>query len=295
MALQLDQLRAFLAVLEQGTFDAAARQLRVTPSAISQRIKALETSVGGVLLTRSKPATVTEAGAIVQRLARQVALLEADALTELSETVEGSGVRIPIVVNADSLATWMMPALAIMVAEHGVLLEVFREDEAHSIQSLRDGTAIAAVTSSAETVQGCISRELGRMRYRPMASPAFRDRWFPDGPTTTALAHAPVVVFDRKDDLQDQYLRTRSRTLLSPPRHWIPGSNEFVHAVRLGFGWGMLPTLQTRELEASGQLVALDPDFAIDVPLRWQAWNLSSPTLLALTASVEQAAAAHLD
>ena len=41
-------------VVKEGTFDAAARTLHVTPSAVSQRIKALEQRVGRVLVVRSK-------------------------------------------------------------------------------------------------------------------------------------------------------------------------------------------------------------------------------------------------
>ncbi len=52
------QLRALSAAVSEGTFEAAARALHVTPSAISQRIKALETSVGRVLLVRTKPGAV---------------------------------------------------------------------------------------------------------------------------------------------------------------------------------------------------------------------------------------------
>src|SRR5438309_8331653 len=66
------QLEALLAVVAEGTFDAAAHALHVTPSAISQRIRALETRVGRVLLRRSKPVTATPAGASLLQAARQI-------------------------------------------------------------------------------------------------------------------------------------------------------------------------------------------------------------------------------
>ncbi|MCW2624263.1 LysR family transcriptional regulator, partial [Mycobacterium sp.] len=46
------QLAAFAAVIEHGSFDAAAERLHVTPSAVSQRIKTLEQRVGQVLVVR---------------------------------------------------------------------------------------------------------------------------------------------------------------------------------------------------------------------------------------------------
>ena len=83
MALDGEQLAALAAVVETGSFDAAAASLHVTPSAVSQRIKALEQRVGQVLVRRERPCTVTPAGVPLLRLAAQTALLEAEALAEV--------------------------------------------------------------------------------------------------------------------------------------------------------------------------------------------------------------------
>ncbi|MFI7585786.1 LysR family transcriptional regulator ArgP [Spongisporangium articulatum] len=287
MDLQLDQLRALAAVVDEGTFDAAARSLRVTPSAVSQRIKALETAVGRVLLLRTKPARVTESGAAVLRLARELDVLIADTAAGLAADTGAGPLAVPLVVvaNADSLATWMLPALAALGDR--VLLELRREDQAHSAQLLRDGTATAAVTSQAEPVPGCTSTLLGRMRYRPRAAPAFVARWFPDGVDAPSLARAPVVHFDRKDDLQNRYLRSVSGPAATPPEHYVPGSWDFAEALRLGLGWGMLPDLQDT---VPGALVRLDEQAAIDVPLYWQQPKLRTPALDLVAAAVAAAA-----
>ena len=82
MRIDGQQLAAFAAVIELGSFDAAAARLHVTPSAISQRIKALEQRVGQVLVVREKPCSATAAGVPLLRLAAQTALLEAETLAE---------------------------------------------------------------------------------------------------------------------------------------------------------------------------------------------------------------------
>lgn len=296
MDLQSDQLRALVAVIDHGTFDAAAQHLRITPSAVSQRIKALEVGVGRVLVQRIKPVRATESGEVVLRLARQFALLEHDAVSILGgpDPTPDHHVSIPIAVNADSLATWALPALAGIPETHRVCFTLHSEDEGHSAELLRDGTVMAAITSSAEPVQGCTVRRLGRMRYRPMASTAFATRWFPDGATIESLASAPVVVFDDKDDLQDRYLRRRTRRKLSPPRHYVPASADFARAVRLGLGWGMLPDLKGDSGASEGDLVALDPGHSVDVPLYWQQWKLESPLLAVVTEAITSAVAIHL-
>lgn len=290
---RLEHLRTLVAVVDQGTLEAAARALDITPSAVSQRIKSLETDVGRVLLRRTRPATTTESGNVVLRLARQVLLLGSDAQTSLSASQEPAA-RISLVVNADSLATWMLPALAEHSAAHGSLFEIHREDEAHSLELLRNGTAMAAVTSIAAPVQGCNSSRLGSMRYRPMARPEFVQKWFANGVSAETLALAPVVDFDRKDRLQDRYLETMGPQRIDPPRHYVPSSLEFAEAIRLGLGWGMVPTV-AGTLSHDHGLAPLHGDAAIDVPLYWQAWNLHSPTLLSLTATVANTASRLLD
>ncbi len=295
----LAQLRALDAVVAHGTFDAAARALHVTPSAVSQRIKALEAQAGRVLVRRTKPVTATDDGRELLRLARQVSLLVAETEWALAGTGGGAGtprVVLPVAVNADSLATWAVPALAGL--GDGVAVDVRREDQDHSVELLRDGEVMAAITTQARPVQGCTVTPLGAMRYLPVASPSFARRWFgsrtaPE-PTPDALAVAPVVVYDRKDDLQDRYLRRRTRRRIEPPRHRVPGSTAFAQAVRLGLGWGMLPEQQADELVERGDLVVLDADGADDVRLHWQQWRVRSAALDALAASVRTTAARAL-
>jgi LysR family transcriptional regulator (chromosome initiation inhibitor) len=291
MEFDLSQLAALSAAVSEGTFEGAARALHVTPSAVSQRLKALEQAAGRVLLVRSKPVRVTPSGQPVLRLARQVALLAADAHRELDGDVQP--VTIPLAINADSLATWVLDALAPLAGS--LCFDIRRDDQAHTSALLRDGTAMAAITADAEPVPGCSSSPLGSMRYRCMAAPAFAARWFGDGVSTAALAVAPVVVFDRKDDLQHRYLRRRTRRRLDPPAHYVPSSADFLNTVRLGLGWGMVPDLQAKPYEQSGALVDLDPAGASRITLHWQQWKLRSPSLDLVAQAIREAARHHLD
>jgi LysR family transcriptional regulator (chromosome initiation inhibitor) len=293
MDFDLAQLRALGAAVSEGSFEAAARALNVTPSAISQRIKALETAVGRVLVQRTKPVRVTDSGQAVLRLAREVEVLAADAERELNggDSGERRPVEVPVAVNADSLATWILPALAGL--PRGMSFDIRLDDQDHTTALLRSGTVMAAVTAIAAPIQGCTSTLLGTMRYRARCTAAFAAEWFADGATSRALGTAPVVVFDRKDDLQDAYLRSRRGPTPTPPRHHVPSSTDFARAVRLGLGWGMIPDLQR---EAGDDLVAMDdaPGATIDLPLYWQQWQLRSPTLDAVATAVRAAADAHL-
>ncbi|MGI5255766.1 LysR family transcriptional regulator ArgP [Streptomyces angustmyceticus] len=293
--LPLDQVRTLLAVVDEGTFDAAAAALHVTPSAVSQRVKALEQGTGRVLLMRTKPVRPTESGEVVVRFARQLARLERDARAELGLAAEQGPVRIPIAVNADSLATWFLPALTRIPQDPPICFELYREDESHTTALLREGQVMAAVTSSPDPVAGCTVRRLGLVRYRAVAAPEFAAGHL-TGPLSEDLSEAPTVVFDRRDGLQDAFVRslTKGRSGAGRIRHLVPTSDGFRDAVAFGLGWGMVPEPQAEPLLRSGRLVELAPTRPMDVPLYWQQWKLDSPALSTVAEVVATAAAETL-
>ena len=289
----LDQLSTLRAVIEDGTFDKAARRLNVTASAVSQRVRAMEETAGRVLVQRTTPVALTDAGRVVLRYARQMELLEADTQRSLQAGGPAGGtVPLSLAVNADSLATWFLGALARVADTLDLTFDLHREDQEHTISLLRSGAVMAAVTSSRQAIQGCVTEPLGRMRYRAVATPAFVKRRLSTGLAT--LSEAPVVTFDRNDDLQDAFLRAQGGRPGAAPRHVIPASNDFARAVLMGLGWGVLPEQQCLAEIADGRLVQLAADHPVDVPLYWQRWNLSSPLLDAVSAAVREQAARTL-
>ncbi|QKE85730.1 LysR family transcriptional regulator ArgP [Arthrobacter sp. NEB 688] len=280
MMIPSELIETLTAVVRDGTFDAAARSLHLTPSAVSQRIKALEQRVGRVLVVRSKPVRATEAGEALLRLGRQLTLLEDETLRRLgTETTHDRPTTLAIAVNADSLATWILPPLARVAAREPVVFDLVRDDQDHTADLLASGAVMAAVAGDANPVPGCTSTPLGRMRYRAYATPAYAARWCPDGLTAAALGRAPRLDFDRKDTLQERFSRRLARRTLNPPQHFVPASADFAVATRLGLGWAMLPAEHAHAAVAAGQLVDLAPGQHLDVPLHWHQWKLHSTLL----------------
>jgi LysR family transcriptional regulator, chromosome initiation inhibitor len=285
------ELAATLAsVADEGTLDAASRALRITPSAVSQRVKTLEQQLGRILLVRTKPVRLTEAGESVVRLARQIALLEQDALIGLGVDDGISSTRpvIPLAVNADSMATWFLPPLARLSERHGIDFDLHRDDQNFTARLLESGDVMAAVTSERTPVAGCSVTPLGVLEYRAAAAPGYAERWFPDGVTADALAAAPFVDFDRRDTLQHEWLRTQGVSPEGVPRHYVPASHDYARAVELGLGWGMVPAVQ----EADGLVHLGTP--ALRVQLYWQQWNLRSALLDTIAAEIAAEARAVL-
>ncbi|NIZ60126.1 ArgP/LysG family DNA-binding transcriptional regulator [Sedimentitalea sp. CY04] len=284
-------LAALSQVLRLGSFDAAASALLVTPSAISQRIKALEDQVGSALVRRGPPCTGTEAGMRIAKHAEDIGLLEAQLTRELALDADQTHARLKVAVNADSLATWFIEAMA---SVDGVLFDLVIDDQDHSADWLKRGEVSAAITANDKAVTGCDTHALGAFQYVACASPAYMQRWFPEGVTTKAAAQAPCLVFNAKDALQRRWLEVNVGPGLSPPAHFLPSTQGFVDAAVAGIGWGMNPLEFVRPFIQKGKLVPLLPDTELQIPLTWQVSRVMAPALTDVTRAVLTAGRRHL-
>ncbi len=285
-------LSALAAVVRTGSFERAAQQLNVTPSAVSQRIKLLEERIGTVLVIRGQPCLATEAGQRLCQHVEQVALLESSLRQSLPGLEPETGpVTLRLAVNADSLATWFIPAMA---ETEGFLFDLVVDDQDHSAEWLRQGEVVAAVTSYGKPIQGCNCYPLGNLKYLATASPGYVERWLPDGLNEQSAARAPCLVFNQKDQLQAIWLRRALGVDVRPPVHWLPSSQAFVDAALAGLGWGMNLDTTVQEHIRAGRLVALEPSEQLEVPLFWQQSRIVGPLLTDVTRAVLTTARAML-
>ncbi|WP_207099516.1 LysR family transcriptional regulator ArgP [Paracoccus shandongensis] len=277
-------IAALAEIIRHGSFEAAAAALHVTPSAVSQRIRSLEDRMGAILIDRGPPVTATEQGLRLAAHLDQVRLLESGLALSRNRPV------LRLAVNADSLASWAMPALA---AAPG-LLDLTIDDQDHALDWLRGGMVVAALTSDSRPVTGCDSLRLGTLRYRAVASPGFATRYFPAGVTAETLSLAPSLCFNAKDALQSRWVRALIGRRVTLPMHRIPTAHGFAAAARLGIGWGMNPEPMIRDDLDRGRLIDLAPDLPLDVPLYWQFSRITALALAPLTQAIEKAAKAAL-
>ncbi|MFT0534438.1 LysR family transcriptional regulator ArgP [Castellaniella hirudinis] len=292
MGLIHPQLAAFAAVLEEGSFEAAAQRLSVTSSAVSQRIKALENRLGQVLLVRQAPCRPTPAGERLLRRVRPMQVLEVEALADFlaDEGAAAPQRPIAIAVNGDSLATWFLPALSRLHARHGDLFDLHVDDQDHTLDFLRNGTVLGAVTAEAAPLQGCSVRPLGVMRYHAIASPRFAARYFGGGVHAAAFSRAPIIVFNRKDELQWRFIRRITPARLNPPIHYLPTPTGVIEAVELGLGWCLVPDALLAPAREQKRIEVIAPGHWLDVPLYWQYAAVRSDTLQRLGAALLKAA-----
>lgn len=280
-------------ILRRGSFDGAAAALNISQSAVSQRLRALEDRVGQPLVVRGTPCEGTALGHRLARHAEEVGLMEARLESDLGLDVGSRYMRIAV--NADSLATWIVPALAeAKLLMRDVLFDVVVDDQDHSAEWLRRGEVVGAVTATPDPPSGCDSHAVGVMHYVATASPAFMKRYFPQGVTSHAIRQAPMLTYDRKDRLQLEWLERYFGKGRPPPTHYLPSTEAFVAAASRGLGWGMNPEPLVRLEISRGHLVPLTQSGRFETRLYWQAPRRLKAAIAPLTQAIRTAAAQHL-
>ena len=125
------------------------------------------------------------------------------------------------------------------------------------------------------------------MDYVAVANREAVDKYCPDGFTQHSFRKMPFIAFNRKDDLQSEFI---SRTFRLKQVHlnqcFVPSSEGQVRAVLDGWGASVVPELLVRPMLEEGRLINLAPASALQVSLYWHCWNLDSAVLNSLTAAV---------
>ena len=294
-----DALECLAAIVEEGGFERAAVRLSVTQSAVSQRLRALEAQVGTVLLVRSRPVKPTSAGRLLIKHAMQMRLLRADLETDLQELTPGTGGqreedRISIAINADSIATWVLPALGPLVAD-GLPLEIITDDQDFTHEWLREGQVLGCVTTLKQALRGCKMVPLGAMPYVAVASASYAQQYLPQGLTPHNFRDVSFLSFNRKDDMAAEFVaRAFGLKRVALNHLFVPGSEAQMRAVAAGWAVGVVPELLARGAIADGSVVDLAPGRSLPIQLYWHCWNLESELLDALSSALTSAAAQAL-
>jgi LysR family transcriptional regulator (chromosome initiation inhibitor) len=273
-------VEAFAAVLEERGFARAAEKLFITQSAVSQRIKQLEDAVGSSLIVRETPPRATPAGERLLRHYRQVVGLEEEAIGDLGISRKAGFRHLPIAVNADCLSVWLLDAIAPFLREASITLEIHVDDQDSNLRFLHSGMVAGCVSSQRLDMPGFASTRIGSVRYLLCASPAFVKTWFAQGFDREAASRAPIIHFNRDDQLQYRSLsKLFGKPQVSPPAHYIPSAEKFIEAVVLGLGYAMFPEVQALPELRKGRIVEIDPKGRLDTALYWYRWSRSSDLL----------------
>ncbi|MFH4546834.1 LysR family transcriptional regulator ArgP [Vibrio alginolyticus] len=288
-------IEALDAIVYQGSFERAAEHLFVSQSAISQRIKQLEKFLAQPVLIRSQPPKPTLIGKKLLGLYRRVRLLEHEILPELKNDTSTRPVQLSLATNADSLATWLLPALQNVMKQRQVELKLTIYGEYRSIEKLKSGEVTGAISLESQPIPGCRADYLGRIDYVCVASPEFYQRYFSKGVNNQTLAKAPAVSYDQYDDLHKTFLTEHFN--VNPDsviHHNISSSEAFLKVALAGVAYCLIPRLQITDELDRGVLVDVTPGFLMSHRIYWHHWQLETGVLQEISHAIVGYAQEHL-
>lgn len=268
-------LQALATVIKHNSFELAANALFITQSAVSQRIKQLEQQVSQPVLIRNQPIKATDIGKKLISHYYQVVQLEAELLPDILNDNPSKPLTIHLATNADSLATWLIPALAPTIKSHLIEINMLVSDEQHTIEKLKDGQAFAAISLQKAPIKGCQSSKLGDLNYLLVSSSEFNDTYFKHGITTQSLRRAPGVAFDHRDNMHIRFIEQQYGLYEGDyPLHTVRSSEAFVSLAKHGAAYCLVAELQIQNELNSGELINLLPDFKLTETLYWHRWTM---------------------
>ncbi|WP_300156089.1 LysR family transcriptional regulator ArgP [Solidesulfovibrio sp.] len=287
--IDVNMLEALGSVLEHGGFEKAAKSLFISQSAVSQRIKQLEESIGQVLIVRSSPPKATPAGKQLLKYYKQVKYLEEDVLSRLGFGSKERYSILAIGVNADSLSTWLFDIVNEFFKINNVLFNLIVDDQEETHKLLKDGDVVGCISASNVIVQGCSCDYLGAMQYKFAANPTFCKKWFDNGINYISATDAPIVNFNTKDTIHHQLFKNIFQKVPSEfNSHYVPSPEQLLRAVASGLGYGAVPSIQAESYFRAGELIDLFPGIYVDINLYWHYWNIDLRFLKKFTKSLTE-------
>lgn len=253
--LTLDQMRAFVAVADAGSFRAAAARLSRVQSAVSHAVAGLEAQLGVTLFDRAghRPVLTPEGRALLADM--RALLLKADLLRARARGM-GEGVELGLSIAVDPLfpEQHLAAALAVLHAEFpSVGVRLWPAPLGAAEAALRDRRCGLALTT-AEIANPRIEAEfLLTLAFVAVAAPT-HPLTATEGPlSAAALAdHLQIVVED-----PSALTEGRDFGVLSPGT-WRVGDLQTKRAlIRAGLGWGRLPGWLVERDLAEGRLVRI--------------------------------------
>lgn len=285
-------IEALYTVQELQSFEAAAKKMHITQSAVSQRIKGLESYYGEPVLIRTLPYRPTKLGEYLIGHYKRLCLLENSLEQQIRPT---AGIpSISIALNRDSLETWVLDLLQHQSIFGKILLEIIADDQELTIEYLKKGLVSACLSTSHKAVLGGNIAFLGEMEYLLVASPEFKRRYFTAKDYKKCLIDAPAIKFDKNDMLHERYLK-KFFGLNGEDLHFhiVPSVRGFKQYALLGYGYGLIPKIDIHEELKSKALVHLFKDKIWKIPLYWHYWDIESKPYKEFNAAIIKQAASY--
>ncbi|AXF85588.1 HTH-type transcriptional regulator PgrR [Ephemeroptericola cinctiostellae] len=258
--IDLNLLIKFIAVCDTGSFTAAAEQLGVAKSILSEHITRLEKDLGVQLLARStRKLKITEAGQTVLNAAR----LAIEQLHTTVQTVQEAHHQLAGKIRLTSSLDYSNCILTRQLADFSkrhpnIDIEVIASDEQYDLLSAQLDVSIRVgwlMDSSHKAIR------IGQMKQKLVASPAYLAQH--GTPTTPSdITQHNWLTLTALSNAQWTFTRDQTQQVIRPAGHLRANATLVIYQwLLLGMGISVLPDYQLQGDIDAGRLVALLPDW----------------------------------
>ena len=251
---RIDAMQAFVAVADLQGFAPAARKLRLSPSAVTRLIAALEERLGARLLQRTtRSVALTDAGRrYLERARRILADVEEAELAAEGERTRPSG-RLVVSAPAGFGRLHVSPVMAAYLQRHGdVSAELRLEDRI--VNLVEDGVDLA-VRIGILADSSLVARHVGEMRRIVVASPAYLKR-HGEPKTPAGIAGHQTIQFGGTSEAGEwRFVEAAQEVRIRvTPRFSSNGSDAAIHFAEQGGGLTRVLAYQAADALKRGAL-----------------------------------------
>lgn len=269
MSLLSPPLQAFIAVAKHKTVHAAADQLHLTQTAITQRIKSLENQLKTCLFLRSRRGMLlTPEGEALLRYCHASLDLEGEALAHITGSAKESLVRMTIASPSTILDTRILPSCKnIMHQFPNLLLQFSVSDIENRHHDLKNGTAQLAILQPEDLRPEMASKKLKPEQYILVCSSKWKNRKLKE-----ILTNERIIDFNPEDEITFHYLRHFGLfEFAKKERHFINRIECLAELIHQGLGYTTLTKEFAEPYINKKQLYVLNQGklYSNDVLLAW--------------------------
>lgn len=265
MSLLSQNLQAFMAIVQQTTVHGAAKQLNLTQTGVTQRIRALESELNTTLFLRSrKGMKLTQEGEALLRYCKGAEDLEGQALSQIS----GAGQEQPVYLSITGPTSVMTSRIIGQCTDlytnwPHLYLNFTISDKEDRLNLVRSGKAALAIVPPEQVPNEMDSKVLKPEKYILVGSHQWKGRRLTD-----ILDSERIIDFDETDQTSLTYLKQfHLLSKIGKPRLFANNNEAIIKLFSQGVGFGTLTQEIAKAHLDSGDLITLNSGAMMEVPL----------------------------
>ena len=286
MILMNQNLEAFISVVEAGSISSAAGKINLSQSAVTQRIKLLETTLKVTLFTRSKIGmTLTSEGLHLLHFCRSCVEKEGQLISQLYESGKSSQVNIKLTCPDSLISGRLIKQCKKLYTDWPELnLSFLADSHANRLLLLKKGSVDFAILRVHEVSNQFDSKKISPLEYKLIGPFSWKNRTLVE-----ILKNERYLAYYERDEVSLEYLKKYNLLdRLGRQILYVNDSKSILKMAEYGLGFGLVSTEQIQGIENSKSICFFNEEksLKISLALAWYRRDELSPHLKELISSI---------